>query len=511
MEYIKTQWIYFLNHHPRKTIFITFFSIYTLCTFERLQKASNNNHFAYLAQSLMAGQTSLLNPPPHGNDWASYEVLTLKGKALKRVQQKSSSLSNPIKGVYRVKRQPKGRQNYTFQTLNGSQLRIYPSDIIKRERRYFVSFPPFPSILLLPLVYFFGLAASDVWLTLFFAAFNALLAYELFKLVYSTRRQQVASTPKQTKLLEDDTRNALWLTASLGLGTAHFWCAVRGEVWYTALIIGLSCQLLFFKYAWHLRNPLLAGLAYAAAFSTRASLITLALFAYIQVFSSSVHPHFKERVKKLVYFSIPPLTVGIVLLYYNYIRFEKLHEFGHRYLAGGQLQRIAEYGLFHWVFLKKNLIAAFLLLPKFSFSLPILIYSWHGMAIQFSSPQLLWSFLPPLKTTHLSENKSHHPKHIFQFITDSNIHRTGLYLVLISTFTLLIFYQNTGWVQYSWRFVIDLLPALFLLFVINGRTISLWLKLAIIWGILINLFGAIAFGRSSLWWEGLNLPQLLPH
>ena len=502
----------YFHYSPRIFIFFTFLFVYTLFAVDRIKSASPNNHFAYQAEAFLAGQTNLVRSPPHGNDWASYELITLHKAAQERASQTLGKSVKILKGIYLPKMKKQTRQPHLFQTLQGDRLSLPPQDIKSRKRQYFVSFPPLPAILILPFVFLFGLAASDVWLTLVFAALNAVIAFELF---LSILRGQQNNQPLQTE--NSPIEKALWLTASLCLGTAHFWCAVRGEVWFTALIIGMSFQLLFFKWAWHLKSPFLAGLAYAAAFSTRASLITLGLFAYAQLFSSQAHNELKERVKKLVIFTIPPLMIGLVLLCYNYARFEEFHEFGHRYLAGGQLKRITQYGLFHWIFFKKNLIAAFALLPLLSSSFPLFTYSWHGMAIQFSSPQLLWSFFPSSPDSIAvkegqSSTSSLRLKNNFYFLSKENrVLHLALYFVLLSTFLLLMFYQNTGWVQYSWRFIIDMLPCLFLLFILTKCRLSSWYKLATCWAIMINLLGALVFGRYSEWWLGVNLPNLLPH
>ena len=490
-------------------IFLIFFislSIYSICAYGRLGRASQNNHFAYLAQSFLAGQSNLLIKPPHGNDWASYERLNLSSSAQKRLSLHLGRQVIELRGIYLPKLNSDRLLNHgsqvkhNFRTLKGELIKIHRHEVLKRSRSYYVSFPPLPALLMLPFVAIFGLAASDVWLTLIFAALNVVIAYSSFKLILddlSSNHRFIGvksgssplNQPKQSSKV-----NALWLATSLCFGSAHLWCAVRGEVWFTALIIGVTCQLLFFRWAWHLRRPLLAGLAYAAAFSTRASLVILALFAYAQIFSIEADINLKERIKKLAIFSIPPLFIGLCLLTYNYIRFEAWTEFGHSYLAGGQIGRIHEYGLFHWVFFKKNVIAAFALLPLLSITPPFFTYSWHGMSMLFSTPQIVFF-------THINARSSESPKLL----------KNTLNICIILLFSLLLFYQNTGWVQYSWRFSLDVLPALTLIFLIKRSSEYKLFRFMVFWGILINLCGAIIFGRYSPYWSAIDLPKLLPH
>ena len=58
-----------------------------------------------------------------------------------------------------------------------------------------------------------------------------------------------------------------------------------------------------------------------------------------------------------------------------------------------------------------------------------------------------------------------------------------------------LLYQNTGWAQFGYRFVLDYLPYLVALLAVGGRNLGPWFKAAVLWGVLINLFGAITFGR----------------
>ncbi|MAD60333.1 MAG: hypothetical protein CMH49_02305 [Myxococcales bacterium] len=502
---MKKTWLKFQIQEISLIFFISL-SIYSICAYGRLGRASQNNHFAYLAQSFLAGQSHLLTKPPHGNDWASYERLNLSFSAQKRLSHHLGRQVIELKGIYLPKQSSDHLQKHSpqvkhnFRTLKGELIKIHHHEVLKRSRLYYVSFPPLPALLMLPFVAIFGLAASDVWFTLIFAALNVVIAYSSFKLILdnlssndrSLGGESNASPLNQPK--QSSKVNALWLATSLCFGSAHLWCAVRGEVWFTALIIGVTCQLLFFRWAWHLRRPLLAGLAYAAAFSTRASLVILALFAYAQIFSIEAHINIKERIRKLVIFSIPPLCIGLCLLTYNYIRFEAWTEFGHSYLAGGQIGRIHEYGLFHWVFFKKNVIAAFALLPLLSITPPFFTYSWHGMSMFFSTPQVVF----------LAQRKARSPNSL-------KLLKNALVACTVLIFLLLLFYQNTGWVQYSWRFGLDILPALTLIFLIKRSSEYKLFRFMVLWGVLINLWGAMIFGRYSPYWSAIDLPKLFPH
>ena len=52
----------------------------------RLLQPSKDIHFLYLADAFLAGQVHLTQKPPHGNDWASYQVLTIQNHSQKNME-----------------------------------------------------------------------------------------------------------------------------------------------------------------------------------------------------------------------------------------------------------------------------------------------------------------------------------------------------------------------------------------------------------------------------------------
>jgi hypothetical protein len=455
----------FQDTSSKKTIliFLSVLMIHLSLSNVRLLGPSSDTHFTYLAQSFLSGRLDMLDKPPHQNDWASYEILTLKN-------------GETIKGFWMI-----GKYQL-FRTLSGEEKKIQPHQIKSTQTKYFVSFPPFPAILMIPLYLLFGLQASDTLFTVLMAVLNAFLFWEFLQYL------------RQKGFYQRDPKEDLWLLAMFSLSTAHLWCSVMGKVWFTALIVGVTCHFLFLRFAFGMHHPLLAGIALGCAFSTRTTLVIGAVFFYAQIIWP-LHDSFdqKERIKRALIFSIPPFLIGLLLLAFNYARFENPFEFGHTYLFGGNLQRIRDYGLFHPVFFQKNIIAAFLLLPKIVFYAPFILISYHGMAIQFSSPALCWV--------------------LYQKVQNQWINRFQVILLVntLLAFILILLYQNTGWIQYSFRFILDLLPLLVLSIACTNRPMNIWFKTAVIWGIIINLFGALSFQKSFFQSIFVDLPLLLPH
>ena len=58
-----------------------------------------------------------------------------------------------------------------------------------------------------------------------------------------------------------------------------------------------------------------------------------------------------------------------------------------------------------------------------------------------------------------------------------------------------LFYQNTGYAQFGYRFSIDYSPYLMVLLAMTKRPLTPWFKALILWSVGVNVFGAITFKR----------------
>jgi hypothetical protein len=451
-------------------LFVLSAGVFSAFAWERVTDQSTDPHFVYLANTfntMLAAPFSeeaaeqregkkpfeMQRRPPHQNDWANYWELTLDD-------------GSSYRGVW-LDEQGTGR----FKTLSDEVYFIERAKIdhSKSERRYFVSFPPGPAALMMPLAAIWGYDVNDVLFTIFFAALNVALMYLLLRKLSIVGRSG-----------RDRTEN-LWLTALFGFGTAHFWCAVLGQVWFTALIVGVTFALLYMLCAIDARYPLLAGIFLAAGFATRTPLLFTSLFFFAFVFfpgGTWRRDNWGEAAKKLALFCTPCLIVGLSLLYMNFLRFESLTEFGHSYLAGGSLDRIKRYGLFNIHFLSKNLSALLTLLPRFQPDAPYVIVSKHGMSLFLTTPVFFYLFLPEDRETR-----------------EEKFWWRLLWVVVGVTAVIHLLYQNTGYEQFGYRFSLDYIPYLIVLLAVGRRPLSWLFKALVIVGIAVNGFGAVTFKR----------------
>lgn len=454
-------------------LFLCSFVVYSLFAFDRVKAPSKDTHFAYLANtynSMIAASFSdeaaarradkaafeLDRDPPHRNDWASYWEITMRDGEV-------------VRGIW-MDKIGAGR----FELLDGRLMVLERQEIdrSKTKRRYFVSFPPGPAVLMMPFAAVSGYEINDVLWTIFFASLNVALLFVLLEALATGGRTGRSRSEN------------LWLVALFALGSAHLWCSVLGQVWFTALIMGVSFTLLYLLSAIDARHPFWAGVFCALAFSTRTPLLFASLFFFLMVAFPGgerlERGDYGDALRRLAWFCLPCLVVGISLLVMNKVRFESLTEFGHVYLAGGQLERIKTYGLFHHRFLSRNLTAMFTLLPRITDKAPYLSISTHGMSLLLTSPALVWLLWP--KKREGAQDK---------------LWFRAAWIVVAACALPGIFYQNTGYAQFGFRFSLDYMPYLVLLLALGRQRLSLGFKICVVIGILVNAFGAVTFQRFT--------------
>ncbi|MBM4352300.1 MAG: hypothetical protein FJ109_00670 [Deltaproteobacteria bacterium] len=343
------------------------------------------------------------------------------------------------------------------------------------NRRHFVSFPPFPAVAMLPFVALVHYHFNDVLFTLALAALNSLLLY----LLYQSLRKRGYVTRSTAELLV--------LVFLFTFGTVNFFSSIRGEVWFTALVVGITMHLLYLLFATDLRSPFLAGLFLALGFATRTPLAFASAYFGLQWLLQK-QPWNRAgillRVRQLALFAAPCIAVGVALMLYNMARFDNPFEFGHKFLADGTRPSIVDHGMFSFWFLPRNLAAAFANVPQFLPHYPYVKITGHGLSLLATTPvffYLLWPRREHADTA--SRERFHWPLHRILWVTVACTALPGL------------LYQNTGWLQFGYRFALDYMPLLFLLLALDERKRG-WLFYSLV-GVcfLVNLFGAVTFSR----------------
>ncbi|MGE5183779.1 MAG: hypothetical protein ACM31C_17030 [Acidobacteriota bacterium] len=414
-------------------------AVYGALAWDRLGKQSGAPQFVYQADAWLHGHVSI-DPPLVDNDWAKLETVVLDDG---REVQGRRMVTRPM-----------------FELLGGGEV---PIQRVRGSRgiTWYMSFPPLPTLLMIPSAVISGRAGNDVIPTLLVAA--AILPLALLVL-----RRLAAAGMSKRELRED-----LWLVGMLAFGSVLFFSSVQGKVWYTAQVAGVALALV---YAWasiEASRPLAAGLALGAAALTRTAMAFMFPLFVLEAWRTCNGDR-RAFVRKLAWFAAPIVVFAIAGMIYNYVRFASPTEFGHRYLDVRQQVQIEQWGLASYHYLARNLTVAFTLLPELPGHSPWLQIGGHGLAIWVTTPVLVLLLWPRERPA---------------------LHRTlWLTVALVAAPSLL--YMNSGWVQFGYRFSLDYLVFLVMLLAIGGRPLTRVAKGLIIAGVVVNLFGAYTFDRD---------------
>ena len=349
------------------------------------------------------------------------------------------------------------------------------NDWVFERGRWYVSFPPFPAVLMMPFVALAGLSFNDVAFTLPFAAANVALLYRLLRRIQEE---------------EGGTRSE-WdyavLALVFGFGTLAWSCSIRGEVWFTAEVVGVTCTLLYLHAALRAKHPVLAGAALACGTISRTPIAFSGIFFVLEALldgdrfdRANLRAAFrdpqrrKKALHRLVLFALPIAAVAAPIAWMNYVRFGSPAEFGHSHLYANRVNPdIRAYGLFSFHYLARNLRSAFLLLPKLDLQPIGLRYDPDGMSLFVITPLFALLLFPKDRPRLWAP----------LWIATAVVAQPGF------------FYQNNGWQQFGFRFSLDYTPYLIVLLALSGRALDglFWLLAAT--GFAVNAWGAAAFNR----------------
>jgi hypothetical protein len=229
--------------------------------------------------------------------------------------------------------------SYTLQSLRWWQGFVYLKEnssfleIAIYKDHYFVSFPPFPSVIMALLTPFFGQETPSNLVTTLYAIISYLSLLRLFSLRQLSHLQSI-----------------LW-AFFLVFGSNILWMSIHAGVWFQAqcLAFCLSCVALCLlhekaKWQWGLGIALLACAVLCRPL--HAVFFPVLLLLLRQRLSDA-------PLRVFVPFCVAPVIIALIAGWYNYVRFDNPLEFGHHYLPGF---KHSPHGLFHWKYLAVHAI-----------------------------------------------------------------------------------------------------------------------------------------------------------
>jgi hypothetical protein len=191
----------------------------------------------------------------------------------------------------------------------------------------------------------------------------------------------------------------------LGFGTLFFYAAIRGEVWFSAEVMGVAFTALYLRNAVGARRPVLAGLCWSMAVLTRTPLLFTGVFFVLEALVPTRGERGaqwraflkgpKEKLLVLGKFAAGAAPLGLLAAWSNLVRFGSPVEFGHRFFFNNRVNGdIDAFGLFNLRYLARNLDAAFLKLPLTGSNPVQLGYDAWGMSLFITLPLLALAFVP---------------------------------------------------------------------------------------------------------------------
>lgn len=337
--------------------------------------------------------------------------------------------------------------------------------------RWYVSFPAFPAVVMLPFVAVNGYQLNDTSFGVILGALAITLFYVLARSL--ARRGELHRTEQE----------ALVLAGVLGFGTLLFSCAIRGEVWFLAEVLGVVLTCLYLRAATGAAQPLLAGALWSMATLTRTPLVFTGLYFLLEVLTPNPTGRLEQLrqalrqprgwLRPVLRFVAGAAPLALLAMAFNVARFGSPGEFGHSFLYDNRVNGdIDTHGLFSTAYLGRNLEAALLMLPRVQLSPFRLGYDPRGLSMLVTMPWLVLLVFPRTRP------RLHWP----------------VWLTVAVTALPGLFYQNTGYMQFGFRFSLDYAPYLVLLLGLSGWSFRKPLVQALIGAsVVVNTWGALAF------------------
>jgi len=360
---------------------------------------------------------------------------------------------------------PSGYCTYTLQALAWRDGQIclsqdYPwLELAIYQGKYFVSFPPVPSVPLYFLTFLFGKNTPDHLLVKLYMLFGLLAIY---------------------RMMRDagyDKASAAGLSLLCSFGSCLLALTLDGAVWYQAQLLAymLTCLSLLLMLRDH---PTPALFLYALAVGCRPFNVLYGLLLYAlyidkarkdgQAWSTLLH--------RLIPGTLLGLFVAAAYALYNYARFGNPLEFGHNYLPEFSTQGGTQFALWH---IPANFKTFVLGLP-FSEGMDGWTLNQFGFSFLLASPVFI--LLLVQCAADLCARR-------FTLL------KGGLVLCFILHLLLLLMHRTFGGYQFGARYTCDMIPYAVLYLCLPGRRRSLrvWE-----WCLLAAAIGFCVYGTTSM-------------
>lgn len=334
---------------------------------------------------------------------------------------------------------------------------------------YFVSFPPFPTVIMLILSLFFGPETPSMAVNMCFFLGSTALAYAIIK--------RYGRRPFEAAFL------SLFLTAGCNLLEV----SMSGGVWNIAqgasFFFTMAClYALETPYEECRRIHLFMGpLCIAIAVGCRPFQAVYVPYVLFRLYHQCRRRYavdnaplsFVAVLKRMVPYLAMPAFIAAAYGALNFARFGDVFEFGHNYLPEFSTEGGVQFSVSHW---KENLKNIFRL-PNFQDN-RLVFPKAYGFAFYLCNPLYVMALIETVRR-----------------LIKGKMNRRGVILLvsIFVHFNLLLLHRTFGGVQFGTRYLIDLIPVLMVFTLSEKDRLSLADWLLMIWGIAFNFYGALVY------------------
>jgi hypothetical protein len=366
-----------------------------------------------------------------------------------------------------------GEQQFTFLAnsfihgklyfINYLQNTFSAYDTALFQGNYYWPLGPGPALVLIPFVYFFnlfGVFFYQGYLNIIFALIICFLIFRIsLKFKYSVL-------------------DSLYLVIAFCFSSVFIGAIALSWGWYLSQSLTVLLLLLIIYEYLNKKRYLLISLLLGLVFITRATAAIAIVFFILDIIINQ--SNFKVKFSNLLKLFSPFIIIFVFQLIYNYFRFGLVLEQGYslQILSFPGLARAREYGLFSLIHLPANLYYFLLNLPNPIFrdgishvlSFPYFKADPWGMSIFITSPWLLY---------------------LFGLKYNNRLAKILIITILLIALPIFLYY-GIGFRQFGYRYALDFMPWLFILFVLSYRDkyscLSNKLKLIILISAVVNFY-----------------------
>lgn len=320
------------------------------------------------------------------------------------------------------------------------------ADLSWYNGHYYLYWPPFPAVLLMPFVAVFGLNTNQTVFNLVVGSLNVALISWLLLLLH--RRGIADLTPAKR----------VWLTLFFAFGTVHAVEAPFGMVWQTAEVVGVALSVAAYIAALALPPrwaPLVTGGLIGLGFLSRTPTAPAGIGAIWFLLTLQRPLSRRELATRLLAAGAPIAASVLALLAYNAARFGNALDMGYAYQLRSPFfdPLYQTYGPFNAVYMPINLFYNFIAIPHLALLGPQpQVNYWMGGSLFLMSPTFLLAFVGIARAWR----------------------RCGAALatsVCLSAMPML-FLMGTGFTQYGPRYTLDFIAPLMVATAIGASPVS---------------------------------------